>query len=94
MIHFGLNHFLFVSCLLFGIGLITVVTKRNSVLILIGVELMFTSACLNFVTFGKFSSQTFEGQTIALFTIFIIVVQSVIGFFIVREMKTRKTKQL
>ncbi len=51
----GLHHFLFVSIILVGAGVATMLTKRNAIGILIGVELVLNAAGINLVAFNKFS---------------------------------------
>ena len=66
----GLNHFLFVGALLFSLGLYTVLSRRNAIAILMGVELILNAAGMNFVAFNHFVASGVQG---ALFTVFIIV---------------------
>ena len=68
--HIGLSHYLVVAAVLFGLGLFTVMTRRNAVGILLGVELILNAAALNFVAFEHFGSGGVSGQ---VFTVFIIV---------------------
>ncbi len=71
MPHVGLAHYLLVAAVLFGLGLFTVMTRRNTVGILLGVELILNAAGLNFVAFEHFvAPATVGGQ---VFTVFIIV---------------------
>ena len=49
-----LSHFLAVAALLFAAGLFTVLTRRNAVAILMGVELMLNAANVNLVAFNRF----------------------------------------
>src|SRR5690606_37634538 len=51
----GLHHFLFVSIILVGAGVATMLTKRNAIGILIGVELVLNAAGINLVAFNKYS---------------------------------------
>ena len=64
-----LSHFLFISAGLFCIGLYAVLTKRNAIQILIGIEFMINAAILNFVAFGQHDKINGGGQMFALFTI-------------------------
>ena len=50
----GLVHYLTVAAVLFGLGLLTVMTRKNAVGILLGVELILNAAALNFVAFNHF----------------------------------------
>jgi NADH-quinone oxidoreductase subunit K len=49
---------------LFVIGAATVLTRRNAILVFMGIELMLNAANLVFVTFGRMH-QSIDGQTIA-----------------------------
>ena len=64
-----LSHFLIISAVLFCIGLYAVLTKKNAIQILIGIEFMINAAVLNFVAFGKFDKLNGGGQLFALFAI-------------------------
>ena len=59
------------ASILFCLGLYAVITRKNAVAILMGIELILNSANINFITFNRFGSyQTLDGQ---VFTIFVIV---------------------
>jgi NADH-quinone oxidoreductase subunit K len=79
----GLNHYLFVSLLLFLLGLFCVLTRRNAIGILLGVELVLNSANINYVAFARFSSGNYDGQVFALFVIMLAAAEAVIGLAIV-----------
>lgn len=64
-----LAHYLIISAALFCIGLYAVVTKRNSIMVLIGIEFMLNAAILNFLAFGMYDKLKMAGQTFGLFTI-------------------------
>ena len=66
----GLVHYLTVGAVLFGLGLFTVMTRKNAVGILLGVELILNAAALNFISFENFVAGGVGGQ---IFTVFIIV---------------------
>jgi NADH-quinone oxidoreductase subunit K len=66
----GLVHYLTVSAVLFGLGLLTVMTRRNAVGMLLGVELILNAAAVNFIAFEHFVVGDVAGQ---VFTVFIIV---------------------
>ena len=50
----GLAGCLLVSSMLFAIGLAGALTRRNTILVLVGIELMLNAANLNFVAFWRF----------------------------------------
>ena len=66
----GLSHFLIVAAVLFAAGVYTVLSRRNAIGILMGVELILNAAGLNFVAFNHFTTAGVQGS---LFTVFIIV---------------------
>ena len=51
-IHVSLIHFLFVSAILFSFGVYAVITRRNAIMVLMGIELILNSANINFIAFG------------------------------------------
>ena len=68
----GLNHYLLLAAILFGIGVYGVFAKRNAIAILMSIELMLNAVNINFVAINKFiQPSNTVGQ---LFAIFIIVV--------------------
>jgi NADH-quinone oxidoreductase subunit K len=68
----GLPHFLIVGAALFALGMVTVVTRRNAVGILMGVELILNAANLNFIAFNHFVAPA-GSLTVQVFSIFVIV---------------------
>jgi len=69
-VQIGLVHYLTVAAVLFGFGVLTVMTRRNAVGVLLGVELILNAAALNFIAFNHFVAGGIAGQ---VFTVFIIV---------------------
>ena len=65
-----MTHILVVSLLMFGVGVVGVVTRRNALLVLMSVELILNAANLNFVAFSRLHGEL-TGQ---MFSIFIITV--------------------
>ena len=63
----GLTHYLILAALLFVLGLLTVITRRNAVAILMGVELILNAASLNFVAFSRYVHGGVAGQVFSLF---------------------------
>lgn len=80
----GPSHYLGVSALLFGLGLYGVLTRRNAVAILMGIELMLNAANINFVAFTKFVDPTFvRGHVAALIIITLAACEAVVGLALV-----------
>ena len=60
--HVSLVHYLVVSLVLFGLGLLTLLTRRNAVGVLLGVELILNAAGLNFIAFSHYVTGGVAGQ--------------------------------
>ena len=81
--HLTLNHFLVVSALLFGFGMLAVVTRRNAVAVLMGIELILNAANLNLVAFGRYVSGGVTGQIFGLFVIVLAAAEAAVGLAII-----------
>ena len=79
----GLHHYLIVSAILFVLGLFTVVTRRNAVAILMGVELILNAGSLNFVAFSKYTHGGIAGQVFSLFIILLAAAEACIALAII-----------
>jgi NADH-quinone oxidoreductase subunit K len=82
-LNIGLNHYLVVSALLFGFGVLTVATRRNAVAILMGVEMILNAANINFVAFSHFVEGKVGGQVFAVFVILLAAAEAAIALAIV-----------
>lgn len=95
-----LYHYLIVSALLFSIGLAGVVTRRNAILVLIGVELMLNAANLNFIAFWRYgpNPELLGGLMFVLFSIGIAAAEAAVGLALViavyRHRKTPNVEQM
>jgi NADH-quinone oxidoreductase subunit K len=76
-------HFLYLGAALFSIGLMIIITKRNAIMVLLGIELMLNASNLNLVAFNRHYSATADGQMFALFVIVIAVCEAAVGLAIV-----------
>lgn len=83
MVTVGLTHFLVVSTLLFSMGLYAIITRKNAVMVLMGVELILNSANINFIAFSRFGNFGYNGQLIALFVIVLAAAEAAIALAIV-----------
>jgi len=79
----GLNDFMIVSVVLFCIGLFIIVSKKNAIQILIGIELMLNAAILNLVAFGKYDRINNGGQMFALFAIVLAAATTAVALAII-----------
>ncbi|WP_140938505.1 NADH-quinone oxidoreductase subunit NuoK [Sphingobacterium lumbrici] len=78
-----LTHFLVVSACIFCIGLYAVLSKRNAIMILVGIELMINAAVLNLVAFGRYDKVNYGGQVFALFAIVLAAAAVAVGLAII-----------
>jgi NADH-quinone oxidoreductase subunit K len=78
----GLNAYLTLAALVFAIGLFGVLTRRNAIGILLGIELMLNAVNINLVAFARFHGDL-AGLIFALFTIAITVAEVAVGLAIV-----------
>lgn len=83
LLHVGLKHFLFVAAILFSLGTYTVLTRKNAVGVLMGVELILNSANLNLVAFSHYVTGGVEGQIFSLLVIVIAAAEAAIALAIV-----------
>lgn len=83
MITVGLYHFLFVSTILFALGIFGVITRKNAVMVLMGLELILNAANINFVAFARFGNFGLQGQLMALFVIILAAAEAAIALAIV-----------
>jgi len=75
-------HFLILAGILFIIGLVVVLTKKNSIMVLIGIELMLNAANLNLVTFSHYDPNI-GGQMFSLFVILVAAAEAAVALAIV-----------
>jgi NADH:ubiquinone oxidoreductase subunit K len=78
-----ITDFLVVSAALFCIGLFMIVTKRNAIQILIGIELMLNAAILNLVAFSKYDKINNSGDIFALFAIVLAAATTAVALAII-----------
>ncbi|MDN5285113.1 MAG: NADH-quinone oxidoreductase subunit [Mucilaginibacter sp.] len=84
-----LTDFLVVSAVLFCIGLYMIVSKRNAIQILIGIELILNAAILNLVAFGKYDKVNNSGQIFALFAIVLAAATTAVALAIILNVYRR-----
>ena len=77
------QHFVVLSALLFAAGLFCVVTRRNALGILMGIELILNAANVNYVAFARYSQSGYDGQVFAIFVIMLAAAEAAIGLAIV-----------
>src|SRR3982751_3096969 len=84
----GLQHYLILAALLFVCGLLTILTKRNAIGILMGVELILNAANVNLVAFNRYShgggasGPLLSGQVFAIFVIVLAAAEAAVALAI------------
>ena len=95
-----LHHYLILSALLFAIGLAGALTRRNAIIVLIGIELMLNAANLNFLAFWRYSEhpEALTGMMFVIFSIGIAAAEAAVGLALIisiyRHYKTTNVDQI
>lgn len=80
----GLNHYLVLSAVLFGIGLWGALSKRSAVIILMCIELMLNAAAIAMVAFSRFVvPELLTGQIFTIFTIVVAAAEATVALAII-----------
>ena len=83
--------YIYLATILFAIGSATVLTRRNAIIVFMGVELMLNSANLVFVTFARMHGNL-DGQALALFVMVVAAAEVVVGLAIIMAIfRTRRS---
>jgi NADH-quinone oxidoreductase subunit K len=78
----GLEHYLVVSAILFGLGLLGVLVRRNLLIIYMGLELMLNAANLALVAFSRFNNNL-DGQVFVFFIITVAAAEVAVGLALI-----------
>ncbi len=81
-----LQHYLLVSAALFSLGLLGIVTRKNAVNVLMGIELILNSANINLVAFSRYSSTVIDGQIFAVIVIVVAAAEVAVALAMVLTM--------
>ncbi len=79
----GLTHYLIVSAILFAMGIFAIITRKNAILVLMGLELILNAANLNFIAFARYGGLNVNGEIAALFVIIIAAAESAVALSII-----------
>ena len=78
-----LNTYLYIAAILFTIGVFGVMTRRNGIAVLMGVELILNAANINFVAFSRFGGMNFDGHIFGLLIIVLAAAEAAVALAIV-----------
>ena len=84
-----LPHFLVLGVILFAVGIALVLTRRNIIMALMGVELMLNAANINFVAFAQYDLQKLDGQMATLFVMVLAAAEIAVALAIVLNVYKR-----
>ncbi|MCA1832609.1 MAG: NADH-quinone oxidoreductase subunit NuoK [Actinomycetota bacterium] len=82
-------NFLVLGALLFSIGVVGVLTRKNALVMFMSIELMLNAVNLTFVTFSKMR-QNLDGQVLAFFVIVVAAAEAVVGLAIIVSIYRQK----
>ena len=89
-----LTSYLLISALLFAVGLAGAITRRNAILVLVGIELMLNAANLNFIAFWRYgpNPDALTGTMFVIFSIAVAAAEAAVGLAIIISIfRTRQT---
>ena len=95
-----LSCYLILSAVLFSIGLAGALTRRNAIIVLIGIELMLNAANLNFIAFWRYGAhpEALTGIMFVIFSIAIAAAEASVGLALIiatyRHYKTTNLDQM
>ncbi len=78
----SLNYYLALSAIVFAIGVIGVIVRRNLIIIMMSIELMLNAVNLAFVAFSR-AHGSMDGQVIVLFIMTVAAAEAVVGLAII-----------
>jgi NADH-quinone oxidoreductase subunit K len=85
----GLEHYLVVSMLLFALGLLGVLLRRNVLLVFMSLELMLNAANLALVAFSRYSGRL-DGQMLVFFIITVAAAEVAVGLALIAALFRRR----
>lgn len=82
-LHVGLDQFLIVSAILFSLGIYGVISRKNAIMVLMGIELILNAANINFIAFTRYGIMNLSGQVVAVFVIILAAAEAAVLLAIV-----------
>jgi NADH-quinone oxidoreductase subunit K len=78
----GLNHYLILSAVLFSLGMIGVLLRRNAIVMLMSIELMLNAVNVSFIAFGRYNANI-DGQIMVFFVMTIAAAEAAVGLALI-----------
>lgn len=79
----GVEAYVAVSAALFALGIVCIVSRRNILYVLMGIEMILNAANINFVAFNRFNGDGLEGRMFAIFVIILAAAEAAVALAIV-----------
>lgn len=79
----NLYSYLIISLVLFLAGIVVMISRKNIIAVLLGIELILNAAALNFVAYSKFLTNNLHGHVLSLFVIVVAAAEAAVGLAIV-----------
>ena len=80
----NLQAYLSIASILFSLGVFAIITRKNAVAILMGVELVLNAANINFIAFNRFSGlSNLDGQVFSVFVIVLAAAEAAVALAII-----------
>lgn len=79
----GLQGYLFVGACLLVLGIVGILSRKNAIGILLGIELVLNAANINFIAISRFRTGGIDGQVVALFVILIAAAEAAVALAII-----------
>ena len=80
----SLQSYLIIAAILFSIGIYGVITRKNAIAILMGIELILNSANINFIAFNRFGDlKTLDGHVFSIFVIVLAAAEAAVALAII-----------
>ena len=79
----GVGAYVTVSAVLFVLGIVCIVSRRNILYVLMGIEMILNAANINFVAFNRFNGDGLEGRMFAIFVIILAAAEAAVALAIV-----------
>jgi NADH-quinone oxidoreductase subunit K len=79
----GVEAYVAVSVALFVLGIVCLITRRNILYVLMGIEMILNAANINFVAFNRFNGDQLAGRVFAIFVIILAAAEAAVALAIV-----------
>ena len=80
----SLNSYLLIAAILFSMGIYGIITRKNAIAILMGIELILNSANINFIAFNRFNGlNNLDGHVFAIFVIVLAAAEAAVALAII-----------